>query len=293
MPELPEVETIRRSLAPELIGRSITRVEVLHEHAIGGVSPAAFGRILRGRTFEGITRRGKYLVFGFRPMAGQDAICLVVHLRMTGRLVHLPDGGGPRQGPRWIGSPEMVPQHSHIVFWLEGAGSLVFHDVRKFGRVLLVPTDRVGAHLPRGQDPLVDGITGADLRRLLGHRPGRIKALLLRQDLVAGLGNIYVDESLHRAGLHPAAKARDIAPRGWEQLADGITGIIGQALEMRGTTLLDYRTGTGERGAFGALLQVYGREGQPCGDCGTAIVKVRVAGRGTWYCPSCQRADCV
>lgn len=276
MPELPEVETIRRSLEPHLLGRSIAAARVLHPHVTGGVAPRAFAAALAGRRIERLRRRGKYMVFDLSPSEGLPAH-LVCHLRMTGRLLHL----APRA--RWSGEAA----HTHAVLRLQGGGRLLFHDVRKFGRLLLTSTEELPSILPVGRDPLLDGLTGPDLGHALGGRRGSLKALLLRQDILCGLGNIYADEALHRAGLHPLAAA-DLDETALATLAAAILAVLGEALDFRGTTLLDYRTGDGEEGGFAAYLRVYGRAGRPCRSCGTPVASLRVAGRTTAFCPHCQ-----
>ncbi len=253
-------------------------MRVHHSHVTGDVPAAAFAAAVGGRSIARLSRRGKYLVFDLR--AGADLIHLVCHLRMTGRLRYLPPRG------RWTESP----LHTHATFRLEGGGRLIFHDVRKFGRLALVAPDHLAAALPRGRDPVADGLSAADLERALQGRRGGCKALLLRQDVLCGLGNIYADEALHRAGLHPAKPASTLDGRDFGRLADAIRTVLSEALSFRGTTLWDYRTGDGERGAFGRYLRVYGRGGLPCRTCGTSIATMRAGGRTTAFCPSCQPA---
>ena len=273
MPELPEVETIRRGLAPLVEGRTIARAEIRHPHVTGGVAPRRLAAVLAGRTIRTLARRGKYLVFDL----GDDEL-LVCHLRMTGRLCYL----APRRPWR------EDPAHTHVVLHLAGGGRLLFHDVRKFGRMLLVARAALGDTLPAGRDPVLEGVTGDFLQTVLGARRAPLKSLLLRQDLVCGLGNIYADEALHRAGLHPARSGASLRARESEGLADAILAVLEQALAFSGTTLMDYRTGEGERGAFAQYLRVYGRAGRPCRTCGTGVASIRLGGRTTAFCPVCQ-----
>lgn len=254
-------------------------MSIHHRHVTGGLPAAAFASALAGRSIARLSRRGKYLVFDLR--GGADLVHLVCHLRMTGRLRYLP----PRA--RWTESP----LHTHATFRLEGGGRLLFHDVRKFGRLTLVAPEALAAVLPAGRDPVVDGLTASDLDRALAGRRGGCKALLLRQDVLCGLGNIYADEALHRAGLHPARPASGLSAEDIGRLAAAIRAVLAEALSFRGTTLWDYRTGDGERGAFGRYLRVYGRGGLPCRDCGTPLATMRAGGRTTAFCPSCQPAD--
>lgn len=282
MPELPEVETIRRLLEPNIVGRTLARAEVWHPHVTGGLSARQFAQRLRGRTVTGITRRGKYLVFALER-AGDPGLCLVAHLRMTGRLLFLPPSA--RYG--------LPAAHTHACFHLTtdagvAAGRLFYHDVRKFGRLVLCAPVDLHAHLPAGRDPVQDGLSAGQLRALLGGRTASLKALLLRQDLVCGLGNIYVDEALHRAGLHPAAPAKALDVAAWSALTTAITTTLAEALAFQGTTLFDYRRPDGEPGRFGAFLRVYGRAGQPCRTCGATISRTHLAGRSSAFCPHCQ-----
>jgi formamidopyrimidine-DNA glycosylase len=283
VPELPEVETVRRMLLPLLVGTTVSRVEVFRAHVTGGEPPAAFAARVRGRMIAGIARRGKYLIFDLER-AGAPPLQLVVHLRMTGRLVHVPPRG------RWI----LPAAHTHAIFHLRGpagpGGRLGFYDVRKFGRFALLPPAEVVARLPRGRDPVLDGLDAAQLRALCAGRMAPLKTLLLRQELVAGLGNIYADEALHRAGIHPARPATSLAPQEWEALAVGIRTVLAEALTFSGTTLMDYRRPDGAPGAFGQFLRVYGRGGAPCRTCGTAVATLRLSGRSAAFCPRCQPA---
>jgi formamidopyrimidine-DNA glycosylase len=278
------VETIRRTLEPAVLGRRIAAVQVHHPHAVEPLSPRNFAAAVVGRSVARLWRKGKYLVFdlaadgGARPGGPSAPLALVVHLRMTGRLCYVPPGR------RWGEDPA----HTHATLRLAGGGRLVFHDVRKFGRLTLAAPADLLRLLPPGRDPVTDGLSATDLRALFGGRAASLKALLLRQDLLCGIGNIYADEALHRAGLHPARTPAELAPEDWEALAAGIAAVLREALAFRGTTLLDYRTGDGEPGSFAEYLRVYGRAGLPCRACGTAVRSVRLGGRTTAFCPRCQ-----
>lgn len=282
VPELPEVETIRRTLEPHVVGRTITAAEIHHPHVTSPLAPRAFVRAVLGRTVARSWRKGKYMVFDLT--AGDDHVegllHMIIHLRMTGRLCYL------ARGVRW--SEDSA--HTHATLRLEGGGRLIFHDVRKFGRLTLAAPPELPAHLPAGRDPVIEGLDAESLRATLAGRTQRLKALLLRQDLLTGLGNIYADEALHRAGLHPEGSPADLRDDDWPRLAEGIRAVLHEALAFRGTTLLDYRTGDGDRGAFAQYLRVYGRAGAPCRACGTPIAAIQVAGRTTAFCPACQPA---
>lgn len=280
VPELPEVETIRRSLEPHLVGRSIEQVTIDHPHVTGPTAPQAFVRALRGRSITRLWRRGKYMVWDLGPEGSEASpLHVVAHLRMTGRLRYLQ----PRH--RW--TEDLA--HTHARLRLGGGGRLFFHDVRKFGRLLLAGSADLQGMLPTGRDPILEGLNVDDLHRILKNRTGKLKALLLRQDLLCGLGNIYADEALHRAGIHPEHSPADLAYAEYGRLAAGIVAVLEEALAFRGTTLLDYRSGDGERGAFAQYLRVYGRGGRSCRNCGATILTIRVGGRTTAFCPGCQR----
>ena len=278
MPELPEVETVRRTLAPHLLGRWIRTVAVPHPHVLGGVAPRVFAASLRKRRIGGLARRGKYLVFDLEASDGGGLLHLIVHLRMTGRLAFVP--------ARVPFTPD--PRHTHAWLGLDGGGRLIFHDVRKFGRLGLAAPADLARCLPVGHDPVLEGIDGPLLLRRFGTRRAPLKSLLLRQDLLCGLGNIYADEALHRAGLHPLRAGVDLGAADAERLACAIAEVLAQALAFQGTTLWDYRTGDGERGSFGRFLRVYGRVGLPCRGCGTPVASLRIAGRTSAFCPRCQ-----
>jgi formamidopyrimidine-DNA glycosylase len=248
---------------------------VHHRHVTGRLAPETFAAAVAGRRVGALWRRGKYLVF---DLEGDPPLHLICHLRMTGRLRHVPRGG------RWTEDA----RHTHATFRLEGGGRLIFHDVRKFGRLLLVPPEGLAAALPRGRDPVADGLEAADLARALRGRRGACKAVLLRQDVLCGLGNIYADEALHRAGLHPARPVAGLDAEETSRLAAAIRAVLEEALAFRGTTLWDYRTGDGDRGAFGRYLRVYGRGGLPCRACGAPIATLRLVGRTAAFCPRCQ-----
>lgn len=275
MPEMPEVETIRRSLEASVAGRTIRSVEVRSPHCLGMASdfaPDVFVRALEGRAFTGFDRRGKYLIARLSGPA-----VLVIHLRMTGRFVYTPARTPPAG---------LDPRHAHVTFHLADGGRLTFYDPRKFGRLYL---DRLPPGLRAlGPEPLDPAFTAEVLGGILKGRKARVKALLLDQSAVAGLGNIYADEALHRAGIHPARRADRLTREEVGQLWEAIRTVLAEGVRHRGTTFSDYRDGRGEPGGFAPLLRVYGREGEPCRHCGTIIGRIKVAGRSSHFCPDCQ-----
>ncbi|HHS96288.1 MAG TPA: bifunctional DNA-formamidopyrimidine glycosylase/DNA-(apurinic or apyrimidinic site) lyase [Chloroflexi bacterium] len=270
MPELPEVETVVRGLKG-LVGRRITDVEVRWERTVAAPDVAAFGQRLRGRRVEEVGRRGKWVVIRL-----DGGLFLLIHLRMSGRLVV---GGGTPADDR----------HLRVAFALDDGSRLFFYDPRKFGRMVLVedPGEVLGG---LGPEPLDEGFTVERLRERLARRRGRLKPLLLDQRFVAGLGNIYADEVLWRARLHPLRRADRLTEGEVARLHAAIRAVLREAIAGRGTTLEDgrYVGVDGRPGGFAPRLAVYHREGQPCLRCGTPIRRIRVNGRGTHFCPRCQ-----
>ena len=273
MPELPEVENYRRDLQAMLAGRRITSVFVDWPNQVGTPTIDELAGRLPGQAIESVGRRGKYLLF---RLSGVDT--LLIHLKMSGRLHVVPASAPP-------------DHHAHVVFRLDAGDELRFHDPRKFGRVYLVrDTDEVLGKL--GPEPLDDNFTTEQFAAMLATRRGRIKPLLLNQAFLAGLGNIYADEALHLAGLHPLRTASTLTLDEVERLHAAIQSTLRNAIQHRGTSFdgffLDAR---GEPGAYQARLRVYGRAGEPCRRCGTLIERIVVGQRGTHLCPVCQPAS--
>lgn len=280
MPELPEVETVRRGLEVQVMGRRITRVEVGRERSVRRTSRQAVIDGLTGATILSVNRRGKYLLC---PLDTGDE--LMMHLRMSGRLL-VADAGTER------------PRHTHVVMHLAGepAQELWFVDPRTFGEVVVFDPANVAVEVPElakmGVDPIADGLSRAQFAGLLRSRSRQIKALLLDQHVIAGIGNIYCDESLHLAGVRWDRRSDAVTPREITKLHAAIMTVLADAIEAGGSTLADtqYVGVDGERGWFQLNHRVYDRAGQRCLTCGRAnIVKIVVAGRGTHYCPRCQR----
>jgi formamidopyrimidine-DNA glycosylase len=261
MPELPEVETVVRSVAAHLAGRRIVS-SVFTSRFVTPGSRAKLAQKLAGRRIESVKRRGKFIIIAL------DQGTLTVHLGMTGKLLVEGDAG----------------EHTHGVFTLDD-GMLLYHDPRQFGRIEWSP----GAP-PRvarlGPEPLE--ISFEEFRTRLRRKAG-MKALLLNQAFLAGLGNIYADESLFAAGIHPLAVADRLSTVRAKKLYQAIRGILTHAIELGGSSISDYVNARGERGWFQMEHRVYGREGEPCANCGRPIRKILVAQRGTHYCPHCQK----
>ena len=274
MPELPEVETVARAVRPALEGRRIVGVRVLWERSLGGLTRATFGARVRGTTVDTVLRRGKWIVVRLLGATGADP-ALLVHLRMSGRL-HVEPEGSPL--PRW----------TRVALRLDDGAELRFVDVRKFGRLLLVPDARARL-ADLGPEPLSAAFTAEWLTRALRGRRRRLKPLLLDQTFVAGLGNIYVDESLFGARLHPETPAHRVNATGARRLHGEIRSVLSGAVAREGSSFDDfYRTPDGRPGSYQHLFRVYGRDGKPCPECGAAIERLVVGQRGTHVCPRCQ-----
>lgn len=229
---------------------------------------------LRGREVIGVGRRGKYIL-----MHLDDGQTLVAHLRMTGRLSIVP-----------AGSPLVEDKHTRAWFGLADGEALVFNDSRKFGRIWLAERlDDVVGKL--GAEPLAWDLTPEDFAARIRRRKTALKALLLDQTVIAGVGNIYADEALYRAGIHPLRKAATLTDAEAGRLYDALREVLNEAIEKRGTLLRDYRTPYGEDGYFQNHLRVYGRYGKPCPHCGEPIERIRVTQRSTHFCPKCQTQE--
>ncbi|MBA3944282.1 MAG: bifunctional DNA-formamidopyrimidine glycosylase/DNA-(apurinic or apyrimidinic site) lyase [Herpetosiphonaceae bacterium] len=272
MPELPEVETVRRSLATQLIGLRITGCPHLDwPRTIAAPAAAQFCALLQDRPITAVERRAKYLIL--RLDQGE---ALVIHLRMTGQLTVQPAGTLP-------------DSHTHVIFDLDDGRRLRFRDARKFGRVWLLDAPGLALlHRHLGPEPLDEALTAAEFALLLRRRKGALKPILLNQQVIAGLGNIYVDEALWQARLHPLRTVPSLTDDDVQQLFQAIQSVLRSAIEHRGTTFGQYVDGLGQAGANQHHLNVYGRQGEPCSRCGTPIEKLTVAQRGTHVCPHCQ-----
>jgi formamidopyrimidine-DNA glycosylase len=276
MPELPEVETIRRQLEPSLRGRVIADAEVLDPLWCSPREPADVESALRGRRIEGLERRGKYLI---ARLHGERF--LVMHLRMTGNVLRIPAG---RDDAR---------PYTRVRLVLDNGDRIVFSDLRRFGTGIVLEgsealADYLGARL--GPEPLEPSFTPAVLKRQAAGRKAPVKAFLLDQSRIAGIGNIYADEALWRARIHPLRAIGSLRSAELERLHEGIIGALEAGIESFGASIDRYRDANGERGDMQNRFLVHLREGEPCPRCGTPVVKLRAAGRGTYVCRNCQRA---
>lgn len=273
MPELPEVETVRARLEPLLAGRTLERVEIFDPLLTRPADPEAVAEELAGEVVSAVERRGKYLVVRL-----QSGRVLLVHLRMTGSMRHMPCGA-PADDP-----------YSRAVVRLDNGSDVVYRDVRRFGTWLVLAPHDVDPYLDArlGLEPFARAFTSKVLASRLAGRKAPVKAALLDQRSVAGMGNIYADEALWRARVHPLRPAGALAAEEIRRLHRAIRAALQMGIVRQGSTLRDYRTPDGTPGSMQDEFRVYGRAGAPCPRCGKPIEKTRVAGRGTWYCPRCQ-----
>src|SRR6059058_759088 len=272
MPELPEVETVRAQLAPVLTGRRFERVEIHDPRLVRPYEPAEVAAELEGERVTAVERRGKYLIVRF-----ESDRALLIHLRMTGSLRH-------------YGSGLDEDAHRRAVVRLDNGSDVAYRDVRRFGTWLLLEPGELDPYLAAkvGDEPLDALFTAARLGERLAKRRAPIKAALLDQRTLAGLGNIYVDEALWRARIHPLRPAESLDRSELRRLHKAIRAALEAGIARQGSTLRDYKLPDGGSGGMQDEFKVYGRGGEPCERCGTPIDKIRVAGRGTWYCPKCQ-----
>jgi formamidopyrimidine-DNA glycosylase len=275
MPELPEVETIRRQLAPAIEGRRLDRIQILDPRWCEPAPPEEVAQAVEGRRIERLDRRGKWLIWELA-----DEVYLIMHLRMTGNLLLTPPGDSERRFKR-------------VQIDLDDGRHVLFADARRFGTGVVVLghaalhdyfAGRVGV------EPLGPDFTAAALRAMATGRKAPVKAFLLSQERVAGVGNIYADEALWRSKIHPLRPVGTLKVAQIETLHESVIHVLELGIDSKGATIDDYRDAAGQEGSFQTKFQVHLREGEPCPRCGTRIKKIRAAGRGTYFCPRCQRA---
>ncbi|MBC8577635.1 bifunctional DNA-formamidopyrimidine glycosylase/DNA-(apurinic or apyrimidinic site) lyase [Yanshouia hominis] len=274
MPELPEVETIRRIIEPQLAGQTILHVTINNPQIVAYPEAEAFEKLLTGQMVKGISRRGKFLTVHF-----ESGDRMTLHLRMTGQLLVTP-------------SDYPVEKHTHLVAELSGGRQIRYVDVRRFGRFWYLKAcepDIVTGREQLGLEPLDDALTADYLKIRLGGRRKAIKEMLHDQSIVAGIGNIYSDEVLFAAGIYPGTKCDALSDADWQCLAIKISTIILWGIETNQTTPEEYLAGKGKEYRNTPVLRVYGRAGRPCTTCGQTIEKATIGGRTSCYCPNCQR----
>ena len=277
MPELPEVESVKRGLNQMVKGETVAEVSVLWPRIIESPDVETFKTSLQKQTIEEVKRRGKFLLFYLT----EDV--LISHLRMEGKYQLIEPT--PLR--------EMTPnsKHTHVVFHLKSGKELRYLDVRKFGRMSLVPRGKEFQHkslAKLGPEPTKEDFSFTEMQDFLSRRTKAIKGVLLDQQVVVGIGNIYADEILYRAKIHPLTPANQLTEKEQLRLHDSIIFILAEAVKNGGTTIRTYQNAFGEIGTFQNHLRMYGKENQACEACGTLIEKIKVAGRGTHFCPVCQ-----
>lgn len=270
MPELPEVETTLRGLIPHLLGRQVTQV-LVRTPALRWPLPTHLAELLTGRTVRGLSRRAKYMLMAF------DHGTVLLHLGMSGHL-------------RMVSSTTPAGKHDHIDLQLSDGQQLRYHDPRRFGALLWVEGDPLTHPLlvQLGPEPFAEELNGAYLYALARGRRVTIKAFVMDQKVVVGVGNIYASEALFRAGIHPQRAAGRVSLTRFEALAEAIREVLRAAIAAGGTTLRDFTNAQGRPGYFSQQLRVYGRNGQPCPRCGAPLGQQRIAQRASYFCCRCQ-----
>lgn len=275
MPELPEVETVRRILDPQLAGRRIEAVELCNAQIIAHPEAGQFSAALKGQRITAISRRGKFLTLHF-----ESGDRLSLHLRMTGQLLVMP-------------KEEPLEKHTHLILSLSDGNQLRYIDVRRFGRFWYFQKDEVDnltGQEALGPEPTDPALTAEYLKLKLGKRKKAIKEMLHDQTVVAGIGNIYSDEILFVAGIYPGTKCDALSDADWGRLASAIPEVILWGIDADQMTPEEYLRGKGKEYRNAEHLRVYGRAGQPCPTCGDALCRKVIGGRSSTYCPSCQKA---
>jgi len=274
MPELPEVETVKRTLEKLVVGKVVKEIDIYYPKIIRTPNEIEeFRLLLKGETVQAIGRRGKYLLFYLKNLI------LISHLRMEGKYLFSDD------------NQAVIDKHTHIVFKFEDGSSLSYRDVRKFGTMDLIPNEQLEdfhALKKLGQEPLDLGFDIEQFRKELKGRKAPIKQLLLNQEIISGLGNIYVDDSLAYSKINPNAPGDSLTDKEIETLVEAIKTVLNKAIEYGGSSIRTFESIYG-RGSMQDHLIVYGKEGKPCIFCGSPIKKVKLAGRGTHFCPECQK----
>lgn len=277
MPELPEVEMVRRGLDDLVPGETVEEVTVLWPRIIQTPEATEFIDRLQGQTFEKVKRRGKFLLFYLT----EDV--LISHLRMEGKYQLFT--------PNFMGDVPEWHKHTHVIFGLKSGSELRYNDVRKFGRMSLVKkgTEFEYKSLKKlGPEPTATDFHLAEMTEFLTRRTKAIKGVLLDQEMVVGVGNIYADEILFRAKINPSTPANKLDEAAEVRLHQAIIRVLAEAIQNGGTTIRSYANAFGDQGEHQLYLKVYGRAGQACDECQTEIVKTKLVGRGTHYCPTCQ-----
>ena len=274
MPELPEVETVKEALNQTVKGQTIKEIELRYEPMVKNMSAAEFKEKLINQTIQAVSRRGKYLVFHF------DDYQLLSHLRMEGKYFY-------------VDSDFELNPHVHVIFTLENGKRLLYQDTRKFGTYHLydkaIDLETTAPFQVLGLEPFATEFTPSYVKEKIQNKKKPIKSLLLDQNVVCGLGNIYVDEVLYRARLHPLTSSSELTDKDIENVVKYTVEVLARAIELGGTTIRTFRSSHGVSGTFQNELLVHQRKGENCYECHTPIEKIKVGGRGTYFCPTCQK----
>jgi len=267
MPELPEVQTVVNALKDDLVAHRIVHIKPIWPKVLYNFKPNDIIFDGKENLIRDVTRRAKFIIIHFQ------SYILAVHLRMTGKL--------------FFSASDIIPKHTTAVIDLDSGEKLIFQDTRKFGRIYLYP-DLTPIHIKHGPEPLGKNFSTKWLHQALNERKRNIKSLLLDQSFIAGLGNIYVDESLWASGIHPCSISDAIPAIVIRKLHGNIQKILSAAIAAKGTTIINFSFLNGQSGRYASQLRIFGRYGQPCINCGRDIEKIKVAGRGTYICTNCQ-----
>ena len=290
MPELPEVETIKRELERSLKNKVISGVEILWPKTVAPTSPSNFTKIITGKKILGLDRRAKMILIHLN-----HNVSLLIHLKMTGQLIFVPNPSADRGKMITGGHPtadiQTPGKHTRLIFSFKDGSKLYFNDLRKFGWIRIIDKKlKQFLETEIGPDPLSKEFTLIVFKKILERYPNRtIKQILLDQKLIAGIGNIYADESAYLAHLLPMRKIKTLKEKDIASLYKNIIAVLKLSIKKKGTSSRNYLRSTGEPGGFVPHLSVYNRTGDPCKKCGTHVKKIRHAGRGTYYCPICQK----
>ena len=287
MPELPEVETVRLQLLQKVVGKRIKEVEAFHQKSVNYRKD--FAKILKGKTIEHIDRVGKLMIWSFKR---EPNLFLLAHLKMTGQFFFRDKGGVSGGGHSMTAADthELPGKHTRIAFYFTDGSALFFNDMRLFGYTKLATAEEVtAARATFGPEPINKDFDVEAFALRLKRRKTPIKAALLDQSFIAGLGNIYVDEALFRAAVRPMRRADKVTKTEAYAIAEHGGAVMRHSIEVGGTTFQHFADTGGDAGNYTDYLQVFGKQNTPCPKCGTLIKKTRVAGRGTHYCPNCQK----
>lgn len=285
MPELPEVETIKNDLKKAILKKKIADIIILKKKSIRN-NPEDFGKILKGKIFLDIARIGKLMIFYL-----EKEKFLLVHLKMTGQLIYCDKSKCIKGGHEMPGAEEKFPnKFTRVIINFQDKSSLYFNDMRRFGYLKIVGEKELEKIKSKfGIEPLTGNFNFKEFKKIFKKRKANVKSILLNQNLIAGIGNIYADEILFASGIKPMRSAGGLSEKELKKIFISSEKILARAIKYRGTTFSDYVDSSGRKGGFVRLLKVYGREGKKCFRCRQAIKKIKIAGRGTRYCPRCQK----